>query len=144
MLLGGDFNFEPSDPEYRELIRLGLRDTYLQAVHKGEIAFYDSRYDLLTQDDVNVVPDEVKRAIADLPADEQAAVKAAYLADVRRPRRIDFLFSLSLMPTRCLTQELFGLETTPGGLPGSDHYGVLNTYTYRHEPCPGAAQPAAP
>ncbi|WP_447972054.1 hypothetical protein [Nitrospira sp. Kam-Ns4a] len=99
---------------------------------------------MLTKNDVNAVPDEVKRTIANLPADEQAAIEAAYLADVRRPRQIDFLFSLSLTPTRCLTQERFGVETAPGGLPGSDHYGVLNTYTYRHEPCPRADQPAAP
>jgi endonuclease/exonuclease/phosphatase family metal-dependent hydrolase len=33
-IIGGDFNFEPDDPEYRELEHAGLRDTYTMATPK--------------------------------------------------------------------------------------------------------------
>jgi endonuclease/exonuclease/phosphatase family metal-dependent hydrolase len=139
VLIGGDFNFEPGDPEYRELVRLGLTDSYTRAVHDGELASYDPRYDALTEEDATTVPEDLKRKLVPLYEEERAAIEAAYLADVRRPRRIDFLFTLSTLPPSCITQELFGVEPSPGGMPGSDHYGVLNTYTYRGGVCPDRA-----
>jgi endonuclease/exonuclease/phosphatase family metal-dependent hydrolase len=39
--VGGDFNFEPDDPEYRELERAGLRDIYAMASPETEV--YTSR-----------------------------------------------------------------------------------------------------
>jgi hypothetical protein len=41
---------------------------------------------------------------------------------------------MSFMTKACLKQALFGQAVSDGRLVGSDHYGVVNTYTY-HTPC---------
>ena len=49
--------------------------------------------------------------------------------------RIDFLFSASFMPTACLTQQLIGLPKAISSAFGSDHYGLMNTYSYQRTAC---------
>jgi hypothetical protein len=49
---------------------------------------------------------------------------------IAQARRIDFLFSMSFMSKACLKQALFGQTVSSDHLAGSDHYGVLNTYSY--------------
>ena len=67
-----------------------------------------------------------------------AAAREGRVATMRTggmPRRIDFLFSMTFMSTACLTQELFGKPAMMGDATSSDHYGVLNTYTYQRTDC---------
>jgi len=66
--------------------------------------------------------------------DQDEAAKRYRLA-ISMPRRIDFLFSMTFMSTACLTQELFGKPAMMGDATSSDHYGVLNTYTYQRTDC---------
>ena len=50
---------------------------------------------------------------------------------VSQARRVDFLFLMKKSTgglRGCLRQELFGQPTTLSARPGSDHYGVLDTY----------------
>ena len=72
------------------------------------------------------------------PSPESAADRQEIITDYRRAisqaRRIDFLFSMSFMSQACFKQALFGQTVSSGRLTGSDHYGVINTYSY-HMPC---------
>ena len=46
-IIGGDFNFEPDDPEYRELERAGLRDTYAMASPETEVYSLDPQRNVI-------------------------------------------------------------------------------------------------
>ena len=46
-IIGGDFNFEPDDPEYRELERAGLRDTYTIASTKTDVYSLDPQRNVI-------------------------------------------------------------------------------------------------
>ena len=70
----------------------------------------------------------------EMKMDQDEAAKRYRLA-IGMPRRIDFLFSMTFMSTACLTQELFGKPAMMGDATSSDHYGVLNTYTYQRTDC---------
>jgi hypothetical protein len=92
---------------------------------------YDPEGNTLAVHEEEALPSELMQAIAAESPSDQRQIVAAYRHAIRMARRIDFLFSMSFMPKACLKQELFGLPTRMGGQTGSDHYGVLNTYTYR-------------
>ena len=53
-------------------------------------------------------------------------------------RRIDYLFHMGKPPNQpqgCLRQTLFGEPTAVSVQPGSDHYGILNTYMFDASQC---------
>jgi hypothetical protein len=68
----------------------------------------------------------------------QQAILAEYRKGVSQARRIDFLFTMpgqSRKGSACVRQELFGTPTAGSLETGSDHYGVLNTYTFDPAGC---------
>lgn len=130
-LIGGDFNFEPGDLEYRELEQMGLRDTHtIASRHSDAYSLDPQRNELAGQGDRDV-PAELRDAIKRLPESEQRRLLEGYRTGVSQARRVDFLFLMkepSDGPKGCLRQELFGQPTTVSGQTGSDHFGVLDTY----------------
>lgn len=130
-LLGGDFNFEPGDPEHEEAtVRLGLFDTSSIAARSGELFTYDPRRNPINVEEMDPnIPASLKKALSKEKPEHQKAILTAYQAEMIRPRQIDHIFVDSFLPDYCLEQQLFGLETGEDGRPGSDHYGLLNIYT---------------
>lgn len=134
VLIGGDFNFEPGSPEYRELERFGLQDTEELAPKMPMLNTYDPTLNPLAGHEETGLPSELDLAIAsESPADRQEII-ADYRRAIAQARRIDFLFSMSFMSKACFKQALFGQTVSKERLTGSDHYGVINTYSY-HTPC---------
>ncbi|HSE57144.1 MAG TPA: endonuclease/exonuclease/phosphatase family protein [Nitrospiraceae bacterium] len=132
VLIGGDFNFEPDSPEYRELQQAGLRDTYTIARRTGELHTYDPRLNPTARQEEIGLPPTLTSIIAALPEDQQQQIKDAYRRGVSQSRRIDFLFVMLSGPAHplgCLRQELFGRPNPVTLGAGSDHFGVLDTYT---------------
>ncbi len=130
-IIGGDFNFEPDDPEYLELERAGLRDTYMIASHETEVYSLDPQHNVIAGQGAREVPSTLREAVKRLPESQQRKVLEGYQKGVTQARRIDFLFLMKKSSsglTGCLRQELFGQPTTLSARPGSDHYGVLDTY----------------
>jgi len=131
VILGGDLNFEPGSPEYQELERAGLRDTYTNATGSGNAPSYDPQQNVLAGKGAQDVPAALSKAVAHLPERDREKIVDAYRKGVSQPRTIDFLFLLSASPearTGCMRQESFGRSATVALEPGSDHYGVLVTY----------------
>ncbi len=136
LIIGGDFNFEPDSPEYEEALLLRLSDTYTAAAREGELYTADPvRNGVIGLEDPSL-PKPLAKQVAKESPDAREAVISAYQTEIPRPRRIDFIFVDAFLPDHCLTQELFGLATNAEGLPASDHFGILNTYTRRSGPCP--------
>ncbi len=131
-IVGGDFNFEPDSREYRELRRVGLRDTYtIPGLSSYEYSYDPVRNPLAGQENELTLPPSLRRAMTSLSEDEQQRIVEGYREVMGQGRRIDYLFHMGRPPNnprRCLRQELFGTPTTVVAQPGSDHYGVLNTY----------------
>lgn len=137
-IVGGDFNFEPDDPEYRELERLGLRDTYTIASRDTDVSSLDPQRNVLAGQGERDIPAELRQAIKRLPESEQRKVREGYRRGVSQARRVDFLFLMkkpSDSSTGCLRQELFGQPRTDSAQPGSDHFGVLDTYVADQTEC---------
>jgi endonuclease/exonuclease/phosphatase family metal-dependent hydrolase len=138
-IVGGDFNFEPNSQEYRELRRAGLRDTYtIPSVSSYEYSYDPVRNPLAEQEDRLTLPTSLRRAMTDLSEDEQQRIVEGYREVMGQGRRIDYLFHMGKLPNNpqgCLRQELFGTPTTVVAQPGSDHYGVLNTYIADSSEC---------
>jgi endonuclease/exonuclease/phosphatase family metal-dependent hydrolase len=131
VILGGDLNFEPGSPEYQELERAGLKDTYTIAVTGGHLHSYDPQQNIMAARAEPDVPAALPKAVAHLPEPQREKILDAYRRGVSQPRRIDFLFVMTDPPVGrrgCLRQELFGQSPTVTVEPGSDHYGVLVTY----------------
>jgi endonuclease/exonuclease/phosphatase family metal-dependent hydrolase len=130
-IIGGDFNFEPDDPEYQELERAGLRDTYTIASPEIEIYSLDPQRNVIAEQGLREVPSELRGAIKRLPESQQKKILEGYQKGVSQARRVDFLF-LMTRPSEslkgCFRQELFGRPAAVSTEPGSDHYGVLDTY----------------
>jgi endonuclease/exonuclease/phosphatase family metal-dependent hydrolase len=137
VIIGGDFNFEAGSPEYRELEQAGLQDTFMNASQKDAVFTYDPNNPLASQEEA-MLPPELNRLIADLPESEQADIIRGYREGISHARRIDFLF---LMPNPssplrgCVKQKVFGKPTTFSLHPGSDHYGVLDTFIFDPRQC---------
>jgi endonuclease/exonuclease/phosphatase family metal-dependent hydrolase len=138
VILGGDLNFEPGSPEYQELERAGLKDTYTIAVSDGQLHSYDPRQNVIAGRAEPDVPGALPKAVAHLPETQREKILDAYRKGVSQPRRIDFLFVMtesSAGRRGCLRQELFGQSPTVTIEPGSDHYGVLVTYLADSSTC---------
>lgn len=134
LLIGGDFNFEPGSPEYRELERFGLQDTAELAPKRPMLNTYDPALNPLAGHEETGLPPEFDLAIAPESAADRQEIITDYHRAISQARRIDFLFSMSFMSKACFKQALFGQTVSSGRLTGSDHYGVINTYSY-HMPC---------
>ena len=134
-ILGGDFNFEPEDPEYEEATgRLRLLDTSSIATRSGELFTFDPGRNPINVEEMDPnMPASLENALSKEKPENRQAILAAYQAEMIRPRRIDHIFVDSFLPDYCLEQQLFGLETGDDGRPGSDHYGLLNIYTSPHQ-----------
>ncbi|HEX8749646.1 MAG TPA: endonuclease/exonuclease/phosphatase family protein [Nitrospira sp.] len=130
-LIGGDFNFEPDDPEYRELERAGLRDTYTMASPETEVYSLDPQRNVIAGKGIREVPSSLREAMKRLPESQQQKILEGYQKGISQARRVDFLF-LMRKPSEgtkgCFRQELFGHADAGSAGPGSDHYGVLVTY----------------
>ena len=135
VIFGGDLNFEAGSPEYQEIERAGFTDTAQLAVGMPMWSTYDPETNELAGHEEESIPPEFLDAVAEeTKSDRNEAVKV-YRRAIKRARRIDFLFSMAFMSHACLTQELVGKPAGIGGRLGSDHYGLLNTYTYSRHPC---------
>ena len=138
VLVGGDFNFEPDDPEYRELERAGLKDTYAMARPETEVYSLDPQRNVIAGQGVQEVPSTLRAAMKRLPESQQQKILEGYQKGISEARRVDFLFLMrkpSDGPTGCFRQELFGESEAVSAAPGSDHYGVLVTYVADASQC---------
>jgi endonuclease/exonuclease/phosphatase family metal-dependent hydrolase len=133
LIIGGDFNFERGSPEYRELERVGLQDTAELAPGMPMLNTYDPTLNPLAGHEETGLPPAFDLAIAGESAADRQEIISDYRRAISQARRIDFLFSMSFMSKACLRQALFG-QSPSGKQVGSDHYGVINTYSYRM-PC---------
>ncbi|MEX5214751.1 MAG: endonuclease/exonuclease/phosphatase family protein [Nitrospiraceae bacterium] len=132
VLVGGDFNFEPESPEYRALQEAGLQDTYTIARRTGELQTYDPGLNPIAREEEIELPPTLASIIQTLPDDQQQRIKDGYRRGVSQARRIDFLFLMLSEPSNplsCLRQELFGRPNAVTLGAGSDHFGVMDTYT---------------
>ena len=130
-VVGGDFNFEPDDPEYRELEQAGLTDTYTIAHPDTEVYSLDPEHNMIAGQGVREVPSALREAMKRLPESQQEKILEGYQKGISEARRVDFLFLMTKPsdPLKgCLRQELFGRPETVSPRAGSDHYGVLDTY----------------
>lgn len=138
VLIGGDFNFEPDSPEYRALHDAGLKDTYVLAGKPGELNSYDPKRNPIARNAEIELPPALNSIIRTMPEEDRQKIVEGYQRGLSMARRIDFIFvmlSESPNPRGCLRQELFG---QPGPVlldVGSDHFGVLTTYTTEGGPC---------
>ncbi|MDH4194931.1 MAG: hypothetical protein OEV70_12365 [Nitrospirota bacterium] len=134
VVLGGDFNFEPHSREYQKMVRLGFKDTHELSHHEGELFTLDPiGNDLIYDGDEPLILDILKTSIAKDSSTSQQELLEAYQDDMRRPKRIDYIFVNSFFMDVCLRQELFGRQLGGDHLPASDHYGVLNVYHLAHD-----------
>ncbi|HEX6950508.1 MAG TPA: endonuclease/exonuclease/phosphatase family protein, partial [Nitrospira sp.] len=131
VLVGGDFNFEPDDPEYRELEQAGLKDTFSMAYPETEVYSLDPQRNVIAGQGLQEVPSALRSAMKRLPESQQQKILEGYQKGISQARRVDFLFLMrkpSDSATGCFKQELFGQSDESLSAPGSDHYGVLVTY----------------
>jgi endonuclease/exonuclease/phosphatase family metal-dependent hydrolase len=137
VMVGGDFNFEPDDPEYRELERVGLKDTYAMGSRETEVYSLDPQRNVIAGQGVREVPTELRAAIKRLPESQQRKVLEGYQKGISQARRVDFLFLMKnpSAPKGCFREELFGRPAEVSAQPGSDHYGVLVTYIANASQC---------
>jgi len=135
IIFGGDLNFEAGSPEYQELERDGFTDSARLAVGMPMWNTYDPSKNALAAHEEELLPPELIDAIAAETASDRDEVLKLYRQAITMARRIDFLFSTSFMPAACLTQQLIGQPTPMRSAFGSDHYGLLNTYSYQRTAC---------
>ena len=131
ILVGGDFNFEPDDPEYRELEQAGLKDIHAMASPEREVYSLDPQRNVIAGQGIREVPSALRAAMKRLPESQQEKILAGYQKGISEARRVDFLFLMrnpSESAAGCFMQELFGQSDAASAAPGSDHYGVLVTY----------------
>ena len=131
VIVGGDFNFEPDDPEYRELEQAGLKDTYTIAHSESEVYSLDPEHNAIAREGLRQVPSSLRAAIKRLPESQQEKILSGYQRGISEARRVDFLFLMrkgNETPQGCFRQELFGRPSTVSMESASDHYGVLDTY----------------
>jgi endonuclease/exonuclease/phosphatase family metal-dependent hydrolase len=135
IIFGGDLNFETGSPEYHELEVAGFTDSARLAIGMPMWNTYDPSENVLAAHQEELPPPELIDAIAEETAADRDEVLKLYRRAIAMARRIDFLFSTSFMPTACLTQQIIGVPTPMRSAFGSDHYGLLNTYSYRRTAC---------
>lgn len=138
VVVGGDFNFEPDSPEYRALQEAGLKDTYMLARHTGELHSYNPQHNPIAQHEEVALPSALSSVVQAMPEAEREKIVSGYRQGLTMSRRIDFLFVMRsgpADPNGCLRQELFGTPRPVTLDVGSDHYGVLDTYTTDGSDC---------
>ena len=141
IVLGGDFNFEQRAPGYKELLEYGAVDLAKIATQKNtHLQTIDPEKDTLAQEDAKTVPGRMRSLIEDESTDDRQEILADYQDNIRRPRKVDYIFVIPIhshvLPKNgCVEKELFGLEEDASGHPGSDHYGILNTYPLSASQC---------
>lgn len=129
VVLAGDFNFEPNSREYQKVIRSGFRDTHELSHRQGDLFTLDPvANDLIYDGDEPIIPKILRTSIAKGSSTRQQDLLDVYQEDMRRPKRIDYIFVDSFFMDTCLHQTLFGQQLGGDGFPASDHYGVLNFY----------------
>lgn len=127
VILAGDFNFEPQSREYQKVVRLGFTDTHDLSRHQGELFTLDPiANDLIYDGDEPIIPEVLQTSIAKGSSSSQQELLKGYQEDMRRPKRIDYIFVDSFFMDTCLHQTLFGRQLGSDGFPASDHYGVMN------------------
>lgn len=144
VVVGGDLNFEPDDPEYRELERAGLKDIHAMASPETEVYSLDPERNVIAGQGIREVPSALRAAMQRLPERQQEKILAGYQKGISEARRVDFLFlmrSPSESAAGCFMEELFGQSDTASAAPGSDHYGVLVTYMSDTSECGRANAP---
>ena len=130
IVIAGDLNFELDFPEYEEVRLLRFSDTSTGAEREGELYTADPLHNgWIKQNEREAIPQQLQDAIAPEEAAVREQIAAAYRVEMQRPRRIDYILVDALLPGHCLRQALFGTELDNNGLPASDHYGLLNTYS---------------
>ena len=137
-IIGGDFNFEPDDPEYRELEQAGLRDTYTMAHSETDVYSLDPQRNPIAAGGIREVPSALREAMKRLPEKQQQKLLEGYQKGISQARRVDFLFLIKKESDSlrgCMRQELFGQPTSVSIEPGSDHFGVLVTYIADSSQC---------
>ncbi|HEU4505489.1 MAG TPA: endonuclease/exonuclease/phosphatase family protein [Nitrospira sp.] len=145
VIVGGDFNFEPDDPEYRELERAGLRDIYTMARPETEVYSLDPPRNVIAGQGIREVPSALRAAMKRLPESQQEKILEGYQKGISQARRVDFLFLMrppSGETAGCFRQELFGQADEVAIAPASDHYGVLVTYFADASHCAGTVSDA--
>nr|MDH4355685.1 endonuclease/exonuclease/phosphatase family protein [Nitrospira sp.] len=136
---GGDFNFESDFPEYEEAVLLRLEDAHTLGHRDRELHTADpERNAWIVLGEESTFPAPLQSLFKELPPDLAARAHEVYGAEIRRPRRIDYLWMESFFPGYCVRQDLFGTELDHKGRPASDHYGVLTTFTRPNSPCADA------
>lgn len=135
VIFGGDLNFEIGSAEYQELEWHGFQDTAHLAAGMPMWNTYDPQDNPLAGHEEEALPPALLDAIAQETQTDREEIVTQYRRAISMARRIDFLFSMAFMSNACLQQEVFGKPTSIGGPAGSDHYGVLNTYSYQRLPC---------
>ena len=140
VMIGGDFNFERNSPEYKEIVGLGAVDAETIASSDKKVYTIDPESDVLAREDAETIPGDLKALITDESSEDQQEILSDYRANIHRPRKVDFVFILPIhshivSKKRCVKQEAFGLKTDSSGLSGSDHYGILNTYSFSGSQC---------
>ena len=100
ILLGGDFNFEPEDPEYEDATgRLGLVDTSSMAASNGELFTYDPRKNPINVEEMDPnIPSSLNKALSQESQKNREAILEAYEKEMIRPRQIDHIFVQSFLP----------------------------------------------
>jgi endonuclease/exonuclease/phosphatase family metal-dependent hydrolase len=138
VILGGDFNFEPDSPEYRMLIAAGLRDTYMIASSDRNLYSYDPKRNAIARQEELVLPLSLRQAMMSFSEEDRQKIVEGYRNVMGQARRIDYLFHMGKppnIPKECLRQAQFGEAAAVSVEPGSDHYGVLNTYVLDPSQC---------
>jgi hypothetical protein len=93
---------------------------------------YNPRLNPVARHEEIELPPTLASIIQTMPEDQQQQIKNGYRRGVSQARRIDFLFvmlSEPANPLSCLRQELFGRPDAVTLGVGSDHFGVMDTYT---------------
>jgi hypothetical protein len=93
---------------------------------------YDPRLNPVARQEEIELPPALSSVIQTMPEDTQQQIKDGYRRGVSQSRRIDFLFVMLSGPAHplgCLRQELFGRPNAVTLGAGSDHFGVMDTYT---------------
>ena len=136
IIFGGDLNFEDDHPEYEEVRLLRYLDTSRSANRNAKLYTADPpRNRLIPDAETEPIPPLLVDLIAGENREMQAAITAAYRAEMHRPRQLDYLMEDSFLPGYCMTQTLFGQDLDNQGMPASDHFGLLNAYSRAHVPC---------
>ena len=136
IIFGGDLNFEDDHPEYEEVRLLRYLDTSRIANRNAKLYTADPpRNRLIPDAETEPIPPLLVDLIAGENREMQAAITAAYRAEMHRPRQLDYLMEDSFLPGYCMTQTLFGQDMDNQGMPASDHFGLLNVYSRAHVPC---------